>query len=155
MGLFSRRRESAILAVPLTPAEAQLLVTALREYDRVKRAHYWGDTGSGYARSEARSVLRAAGTAAALGHPVVPVPVQDLLMYDDVLLPGLERPAADSRITRDFGQLLARMHALSGMARAWRWQAEWSDAGLQWKGQPPVPPEGSQAADLPPGTVRR
>jgi hypothetical protein len=151
MGLRDRRgRKDDILAIPLTPAEAELLVTSLREDDRLHRKHFWTHDGSAYSRGQAAATLRMAGTAAALGHPVVPVLVQDLYMYDECVLTGLQRYAPDSRITRDFEQLLGRMHALSGMARVYRWRVEYGDAGLQWAGTPPSPPDHGREA-LPPG----
>jgi hypothetical protein len=131
-----RRRDNDILAIPLTPAEVELLVTALREFDRLHRIHFWTHDGSAWARSEAAGILRMAGTAAALGHPVVPALVQDLRMYDDCVLSGLQRYAADGQVSRDFGQLLCRMHALAGMARVRRWRVKHGVAGLQWAAVP-------------------
>jgi hypothetical protein len=148
---ISRRREADILAVPLTPDETQLLVTALHEKDRLYRIHFWTHDGCGWSRHEAAAILRMAGTAAALGHPVVPALVQDLRMYDDVVLTGLQQYAPDSQITRDFEQLLGRMHALSGMARVHRWRVEHGHAGLQWAGSPPSPPPDHGRRALPPG----
>ena len=145
-----RRREDDILAVPLTPDETGLLVDALHEKDRLYRIHFWTHAGCAWSVSEAAGVLSRAGAAAALGHPVVPALVQDLRMYGDVVLTGLQQYAPDSQITRDFEQLLARMHALSGMARVHRWRVEYGAAGLQWAASPPPPPDHGHRA-LPPG----
>jgi hypothetical protein len=147
-----RRREPVgYAAVPLTPDEAQLLVTALREEDRLSRIHFWTHDGSAWSRSNAAAILRTAGIAAALGHPLVPVLAQDLHMYDDCVLTNLQRYAPHSRVTRDFEQLLGRMHALSGMARVHRWRMEWGAAGRQWAGSPPFPPDCERRALLPGG----
>jgi hypothetical protein len=131
------RHSRDVLAVPLTPGEAQLLVSALYENDRLQRIHFWTHDGCGWSRSAAEAVLKRAGTAAALGHPLVPALVQDLHMYDDVVLHGLQQYAPDSQIASDFAQLLRKMHALSGMAQVHRWRAEPGAGGWQWHETPP------------------
>jgi len=147
-----RRREDVILAVPLTPAETGLLVAALHANDRLHRIHFWTHDGCGWSVSEAAAVLTRAGTAAALGHQVVPVPVSALHMYSDVVLHGLRQYAPGSQITRDFEQLLARMHALSGIARVHRWRVKYGDALVwQWAHSPPSPPDCGHRALSPGG----
>jgi hypothetical protein len=140
-----------MLAVPLTPAEMQLLINALDEDDRLMRLHHYPD-GSAFARSEAAMMLARAGMAAALGHRVIPVLIRELGMYEHVL-GGLRRFAPDGQITRDFAQLLGRMHALSGQAQVHRWETEVAGGGLRWKGTPPgqLPPAVAQAPELPRG----
>jgi hypothetical protein len=136
-----RRCERDILAVPLSPAEATLQVTALREDDRLHRIHFWTHDGDAWSRSEAGALMQMAGVAAALGHAAVPALVQELGMYE-LVLSGLQRYAPQSQATQDFGQLLGKMHALSGMARVHRWQVEYGEAGLRWAGPPPSPDHG-------------
>jgi hypothetical protein len=143
---ISRRREADILAVPLTPDETGLLVAGLHEHDRLHRLHFWTHDRADWSVSAAAGVLSRAGAAAALGHQVVPVLVQALHMYDDVVLHGLQQWAPHAQITQDFGQLLARMHALSGMARVHRWRVKYGAAGLQWAASPPSPPDHERRA---------
>jgi hypothetical protein len=146
---IGRGREADILAVPLTPEETGLLVAALREHDRLHQIHFWTHDRADWSVSQAAAVLSRAGAAAALGHQVVPVLVQALHMYDDVVLHGLQQYAPHGQITREFGQLLARMHALSGMARVHGWRVEYGRAGLQWASSPPSPPDHHERRALP------
>ena len=66
-----------------------------------------------------------ADTAVAPGHQLIPVLASELYTYGYVLR-SLQKYAPDSRITRDFFQLLGRMHALS----AWRAYAAGELSGL-------------------------
>lgn len=55
------------LAVPLTPQEVKVLVTALQEDDRLTRIHRPDISGgSGFARHEADAILRTAGIRASI-----------------------------------------------------------------------------------------
>jgi hypothetical protein len=126
------------LAVPLTPAEAGLVVEALRESDRLRRVRRPDiGGGPGYNRSEAAAIAKAAGIAAALGHPVVPHPVQSLQMHEYALL-ELQESAPGQRLTRDFERLLTRMQILAGMAAVRRWAVRFDPAigGMRWVSVP-------------------
>lgn len=129
---------AGVLAIPLSVADAGLLIHALREEDRVLRLHHWAHDGSAYARDQAASVLRMAGAATALGNHVVPVLVYELASYERVLT-TLQHYAPESQVTVDFDRLLDKMHVLSGMARACGWQVEHTAAGWQWTHVPSLP----------------
>ncbi|MFY1599533.1 hypothetical protein [Micromonospora sp. WMMD737] len=123
-----------IFAVPLTPAEAGRLVQALREHDRLTRLHRPDiGYGAGYSRSEAETISRTTGVAAALGHPVVPHLVQSVTMHDGLLI-DLQRWTPGAALTRDLEQLLTKMQLLAGMARLRQWHVRYDPAagGMRW-----------------------
>ena len=89
--------------------------------------------GPGYARSQAASITRMAGIAAALGHPVVPHLVQELGMCDYVL-EALQRWDPRGAITHDFEHLLTKMHLLTGPGQLHGWTVSYDPAvgGMRW-----------------------
>jgi len=109
----------------------------------------YSDVGGGqtWASSQAASVLRMAGIAAALGHRYVPVLAQELDMLGYVM-DTLKRWAPQGRITREFETLLARMHVLHGMAGVCRWEVVFDDAvgGMRWRTEPDVPSDAARRA---------
>ncbi len=165
MGLLRRPATPAephqTFAVPLTPAETGRLVDAMREADRLRRVHRPDIGGSTYSRSEANALTHRAGVAAALGHPVVPVLVRDLDMYDHVLH-GMQQ-APRSAATRDLEQLLTRMQMLAPTARLHGWTVFHDAAvgGLRWTTVPTDPtvspttpdPAGTAGGATPPPAV--
>lgn len=143
-------RSDDLLAVPLTPVEAGQLVQALRENDRLTHVHRPDISGgSGHSRSEAESIARMAGIAAALGHPYVPHPVQSLHMHNYVLT-SLQRWAPRAASTAAFAELLTRMHILAGMAGVHRWSVRYDQAvgGMRWT-TPPTGVPGEAAPRTP------
>ena len=142
MSWFGRRKwhtpeipESAYVAIPLTPAEVQVLVTALLEDDRLTRVHRSDIGGSDFARDEAAAMMKRAGIAAALGHTVVPLLVSQLGMYEYVLAP-LRDWAPNSQVTREFAAFLTRCHFLTGVAKVRGWKARFDGPGVRWDGDP-------------------
>lgn len=134
------------LAVPLTPNEVALLVEVLNEDHRLTRLHR-PDIGGGssYALSEAQTVSRVAGVAAALGHPVVPLMVRQISMLDYTLA-TLQKWAPRAPLTRRFEVLLSRLHLLAGMAHVHGWRCRWGEGGVRWHPHPPTIP--GDTADL-------
>lgn len=121
--------ESARVAIPLSPAEVQILVAALQEDDRLARG------GSGFARHEADDMLRRAGAAAARGETMVPLLVNQLGMYEYVLSPLLER-APHAKITAQFQALLTRCQFMAGVARVQNWTVTFDATGPRWDNLP-------------------
>jgi hypothetical protein len=131
--------ESTRIAIPLSPAEVQILVTALQEDDRLTRVHRPDISGgSGFARSEAKAMMKRAGIAAALDHSVVPLLVNQLGMYEYVL-GSLQQYAPNAETTVQFQALLTRCHFLAGVAKVRSgWRVRFDGPGVRWDVTPPA-----------------
>jgi hypothetical protein len=119
-------------AIPLSPAEVQILVAGLQEDDRLTRVHRPDISGgSGFARSEADAMLRRAGAAAARGETMVPLLVSQLSMYEYVMM-GLHRYAPKGEITAQFQAFLTRCQFMAGVAKVQGWTVTFDTTGPRW-----------------------
>lgn len=127
------------LAVPLTSEEVTVLVTGLREANRVMRDVYWRSGGAPGAIGHAETMLRSSGIAAAHGQWVTPALVRDLPGYE-TWLGQIQRYQGDARVAAGFEQLIGKMRDLSGRAAACNWYAEPYRVPncLQWRGTAPA-----------------
>jgi hypothetical protein len=146
-GLVAPPPRGGYPAVPLTPAEAQLLTDALEEDERQEQIERRPSSGASRMAADIRA---RAGVAAALGQPVIPVLASEVSLVGYVLS-YLRRRIPDAAITADFGQLLARMQALTGTAAVRGWSAKRGPGGVRWTGVPPGQDAADQAPALPRG----
>lgn len=128
--------ESARIAIPLSPAEVQILVAALQEDNRLTRIHRPDISGGfGFARGEADSMLRRSGAAAARGETMVPLLVNQLGMYEYVL-DALHRWAPHDKITAQFEAFLTRCQFMAGVAKVNGWTVTFDVTGPRWDNLP-------------------
>lgn len=159
MGLFDRWRGPEFpdpepdFAVPLTPAEAAMLIELLRECDKathrrpalqargfdrepvIVTSGYLAGRGATRTIDVANEIAEASGIAAALGHEYVPHTVSGLKMHEYALN---DLRAADSRRAAEFERFLVKMNVLAGVARVHGWTVQYDKAigGMRWTNPP-------------------